>query len=43
MFYIDAHLLWGNSREEIFGSVSRLMRFGGYFLNNLELKMTIFM
>ena len=30
-FYIDTRLLWGNSCEEMFGSVSRLMRFDVYF------------
>ena len=31
IFYIDTRLLWCNSREEMFGIVSRLMRFGVYF------------
>ena len=31
IFYIYTRLLWGNSREEMFGIVSRLMRFGVYF------------
>ena len=31
ILYIDTRLPWGNSRDEMFESVSRLMRFGVYF------------
>ena len=37
-FYIDTRLLWGNSCEEMFGNVSRLLRFGVYFEITLNRK-----
>ena len=36
--YIDTRLLWDNSCEEMFGNVSRLMRFGVYFETTLNRK-----
>ena len=36
-------MLWGNSCEEMFGNVSRLLRFGVYFEITLNRNMTIFM
>ena len=38
IFYINTRLLWCNSREEMFGIVSRLMRFGVHFEITLNRK-----
>ena len=35
---LDTRLLWGNSLEEMFGNVLRLMRFGVYFEITLNRK-----
>ena len=35
---LDTSLVWGNSHEEIFGNILRLLRFGVYFERILNKK-----